>query len=276
MNNLRQVSLGILAALVSVALLFGSLMMAFVEGGARMALPVTETPIPPSTVTPSMTPMPGTPSAVPVTATDTPLPTETPTVTPTPYCTPPEGWSAIIVQPGDTLESLAQTYGTTVKKLMSANCLLTGDLIPGTLLYVPNIAPTATEYDCGPPYGWVFYTVKSGDTLYSIAQAYGTTVAALQRANCMGSSTTIRVGQQLYVPYKVTSTPWTSPTPTMIPTQSGTPEYPPTLTPVPTPTYTNPEYPTPGPITPTFFPTIPATPLPTLDPDPASVAPIPY
>ena len=258
--------------MVSVAILFGSLMMTFVEGGARIAPPPSETSLPPSPIAPSQTPMPGTPTAIPLT--DTPLPSETPTVTSTSYCTPPTGWSTIVVQPGDTLESLAQTYNTTVKKLKLANCLLTNDLIPGTLFYVPGMVPTETEYYCGPPSGWVFYTVRSGDTLYSIAQAFGTTVAALQKANCMGSSTAIRTGQQIYVPYHATATPGVSPTP--MPTQTGTPEYPSTPTPVPTPTYTLPNTPPPGPSTPTLFPTLPGTPLPTLDPNSTMIEPIPY
>lgn len=264
MNSLRQVTLGILAALVSVAIIFGSLMMAFVESGVRLALPPSNTPLLSSSITPSLTPMPGTPTAVPVS--DTPLPSETPTVTLTPSCTPPAGWSTITVQPGDTLESLAQAYNTTVKKLKAANCLMTNDLIPGTDFFVPGSVPTATEYDCGPPYGWVFYTVRYGDTLSSIARAFGTTVAALQKANCMGSSTFIRAGQQIHVPYHATSTPWISPTPepTLIPTQSGTPEYPSTLTPMPTPTFTDP------------IMTPPGTPFPTIGPNPTLIAPQSY
>lgn len=305
MSGFRQMSLGIISALVSVAIIFGSLMMAFVETGARMAMPPSVTPLPPSPAPPTATPIPGMPTVIPVS--ETPLPSQTFTITPTPPCTPPKGWTAYVVQPGDTLESLAETYNTTVKKLMTANCLLTSDLIPGTLLYVPSMAPTATatptatEYDCGKPYGWVLYTVKSGDTLYSISVTFGTTVAALQQANCMGSSTEIWVGQQINVPYYATSTPWISPTPvpsliptflpTLVPTLTGTPEYPSTPTPVPTPTYTFPDTPTPGPTTPTpqpsvmptlppelptLFPTLPGTPLPTFEPDPTMAEPIPY
>jgi LysM repeat protein len=44
----------------------------------------------------------------------------------------------------------------------------------------------------------VYHTVRSGDTLYSIARRYGTTVQALQRLNDLGS-TDIRAGQRLRV-----------------------------------------------------------------------------
>lgn len=289
MNGYRQVTLGILAVLLSIAIVFGSLMMGFVEGGLRMPVSAGETLLPSVSVTSTPSPMPGTPTAIPVS--DTPLPSVSPSITPTPFCTPPDGWMAITIQPGDTLTSLAQTYNTSVKKLKAANCLMTDDLIPGTLFYVPIPEPTgtvltATVYQCGPPYGWVFYTVRSGDTLYSIAQMFGTTVYALQNANCMAGSTLIRAGQQLYVPYHATSTPGLTPTPaeTVQPTSTetpfqdtptGTPAQD-TPTPMPTPTETDPSTSTPGIPNPTLLPTPPITPLPTIGPNPTLIVPAPY
>lgn len=44
------------------------------------------------------------------------------------------------------------------------------------------------------------YTVRSGDTLSHVGARFGVTVAALQRANGLGSSTLIRTGQRLNVP----------------------------------------------------------------------------
>ena len=44
------------------------------------------------------------------------------------------------------------------------------------------------------------HKVVSGDTLFRLAQIYGTTVAKLQQANGMGNSTALRVGQMLQVP----------------------------------------------------------------------------
>jgi LysM repeat protein len=42
--------------------------------------------------------------------------------------------------------------------------------------------------------------VKPGDTLSAIACRYQTTVAGLQRADNLGTSTLIRVGQKLVIP----------------------------------------------------------------------------
>ena len=122
-------------------------------------------------------------------------------------CSTPAGWSPTKVQNGDTLESFVSTYNTTINELMQANCLVTDKLVPGTILYVPGIAPTETTTPCGPPPEWVQYTVQAGDTLYQLSLYYGVSVAELQVANCMGSSTIIRTGQVLFVPQTPTQPP---------------------------------------------------------------------
>ncbi|HET9913175.1 MAG TPA: LysM peptidoglycan-binding domain-containing protein, partial [Anaerolineales bacterium] len=73
--------------------------------------------------------------------------------------------------------------------------------------YVPPV-PTVTIVPCGHPAGWVrTHVVQAGDNLYRIALSYGLTYPQLQRANCMGSSTTIYAGQRLWVPNIPTRTP---------------------------------------------------------------------
>jgi N-acetylmuramoyl-L-alanine amidase len=44
------------------------------------------------------------------------------------------------------------------------------------------------------------YTVRSGDTLYSIARRFGVTVQALQQRNGLADPNNIKVGQQLIIP----------------------------------------------------------------------------
>lgn len=67
----------------------------------------------------------------------------------------------------------------------------------------PTVEPTATpEPTLEPtevPYTGVLYTVMPGDTLGTIAEAHGSTVAAFMEANEL-SSITLRVGQQLRLP----------------------------------------------------------------------------
>lgn len=56
------------------------------------------------------------------------------------------------------------------------------------------------------------YTVKKGDTLYSIAKKYNTTVNNIKSLNNLSTST-LRIGQKLKIPPKETTTPSTTPTP---------------------------------------------------------------
>jgi LysM repeat protein len=172
----------------------------------------------------------------------TPFPqtaTNTRTVTTSPSeCTPPQGWQPYFVLPSDTLEELAQDYGISASTLKTANCLQTDNLEPGSVLFVPAEVATKTNPSststpvaptCGPPTGWVQYTVVSGDNLYRLGIAFGVSVADLQWANCMGSSTIIRVGSKLWVPNRQTNTP--------VLTNTNTPTK--TPTPTPSPTYTS-------------------------------------
>lgn len=59
----------------------------------------------------------------------------------------------------------------------------------------PTIEPTATTVTEG-----ALYTVQSGDTLASIAEQHGTTIAALQAANNMNESSLLIAGQELLIP----------------------------------------------------------------------------
>lgn len=212
MQALRQLGGGVILALLSVLLVVGGISLALAETLPPQATP---TPIPPTvsldfptatftvlplnsqTVTPSFTPV--------MLATDTVSATNTLFVQVA--CRFPSGWIAITTTSADTIYSLAQRYKTTAENLSTANCLSSFDIPPGFVLYVPPV-PTVTVIPCGPPQNYVKrYYVRPGDTLYSIALAYGITYQTLQRANCMGSSTTIYVGQLLWVPYVPTRTP---------------------------------------------------------------------
>jgi LysM repeat protein len=248
MESLRQIGTGFLLGVLSVAIILGAFSLAMAEGGLLPTTPATETLIPP---VPTLLPtLPGLPTNTPAgTISASPSPSSTASYTPPPpptTCPPPAGWLPVVIQPDDTLDSLAQTYNTPVETLRSANCLYGDELVVGTFLYVPPL-PTATRIPCGAPVGWINYIVKSGDTLYQISLLYRVSVPQLQQANCI-LTTNIRAGQVLKVPNVPTSTPWmTSPTtiptltsePTLRPTgeaPTATPETPSPTTEIPSPT----------------------------------------
>lgn len=93
-----------------------------------------------------------------------------------------------IVQKGDTLYSIAAANNTTVDELKKANNLTSNILSTGQLLKIPSaLLPEST------------YIVKKGDSLYSIANKYNTTVDELKRINNL-TSNILRIGQVLKLP----------------------------------------------------------------------------
>ena len=177
-------------------------------------------------------------------ASATPTTTFTPTITFTPtvsatatVCPPlPEGWVTLVVQEGDTLESLAEVFGIEARQLALGNCFpLSKQLTAGEIIFVPpNMAATKTftptASTCGAPADWVTYTVQTGDSLIGLAKATGTSVAEIQYANCLEDETNILVGQRLKLPqFPDEATPVNSYTPAVI---SATPTI--TLTPTST------------------------------------------
>ena len=206
MKNLRQVFVGIIIALVSIGLLLGGFSLSLAEGNSLATSTSTPTPSPTLRPTSSPTGQLVTPSAFITPSLNSPTssptwtPTETLTPPPTPpNCPPPAGWLVYFVQPGETLDSIAARYRISSAELQSANCMLTTELMPGVVIYVPPMR-TQTPLPCGAPNSWVVYYVVPGDTLYRLGLAYGITVTELQRANCMGTSTLLHTGQLLYVP----------------------------------------------------------------------------
>ncbi len=237
MQNLRQLGGGVIIALVSVVLVIGGISLALSETLPSQATPTAIPPtisleFPTATFTTAPLIVSETPS---VTQTTTPFVTDTIFVTNTLFvqapCNPPSGWIRIITSSRDTVYSLAQRYRTTAENLGAANCLSSFDIPVGLTLYVPPV-PTVTVIPCGPPAGYVKrHIVRPGDTLYRIALSYGLTYQQLQRANCMGFSTTIYAGQLLWVPNIATHTP--KPGVTIIPDfPTATPTFTPSNTPI--------------------------------------------
>lgn len=103
---------------------------------------------------------------------------------------------------------------------------------------VPTASSTTVAANCGPPVGWVQYIVQSGDTLFRLATATHTTIAALQQANCLGEETLIFAGSPIWLPRLPEPITSEQPTPTLIPDNplltTETPSPMPTPTPTPT------------------------------------------
>lgn len=115
---------------------------------------------------------------------------------------PVAGSNSYVVQRGDSLYSIARKYNTTVGELMDLNNLTSTSLQVGQILKLPNSENNGTTT----PSNENTYKVVSGDSLYSIARKYNTTVDELKRLNNL-TSNTLSIGQVLKVPSKTTETP---------------------------------------------------------------------
>lgn len=231
---------GLIIAVISVLLVLGGISLSLAENTPPEQ--PTPTPLPPIIATsielPTFTPIiliTNTLAASTQTATQTLTATPSATLAAAVVCNPPVGWIQIIVNATDTLYTIAERYKTTAEILNSSNCLNNTLPIVGSRLYVPPV-PTVTVIPCGPFAGWIkAYQVKPGDNLYRISLLYRTTVQRLQRANCMGSSTIIYVGQLLWVPNVPTSTPGVTNIPSFNTATPSLTEPPPTLMPTASP-----------------------------------------
>ncbi|WP_171050801.1 LysM peptidoglycan-binding domain-containing protein [Bacillus sp. BHET2] len=93
------------------------------------------------------------------------------------------------VKKHDTLYSLAKKYDVTVDQLKEKNVLLSDKIYAGQTLLVPPIESHIENN----------YSVQQGDTLYSLAKRYGTTIAHLKQLNGMDSDQ-INIGKSILVP----------------------------------------------------------------------------
>lgn len=109
---------------------------------------------------------------------------------------PPTTTTKHTVLAGETLYGIALRYKVTVQQIVTANKITNPNLIRvGQVLTIPTRSQTTP-----PPATTVKYTVKAGDTLYSIARRYNTTVLAIARANNISNLNLIRPGQVLTIP----------------------------------------------------------------------------
>lgn len=97
--------------------------------------------------------------------------------------------SVYVVKKGDTLYSIAKMFNTTVDNLKELNSIVTDILTIGTKLIIPggNLLSDI-----------IIHTVKKGDSLWSLANKYNTTVDAIKQLNNLMSDLLVE-GQDLQV-----------------------------------------------------------------------------
>ncbi len=110
------------------------------------------------------------------------------------YASPPplikEGEKLIyVVRRGDSLSKIARDYNTTIQKIKEDNNLTNNNLDVGQKIVIQS----------GKPEGATTYTVKSGDTPFEIARAYGMNLNTFLQINGLSRRSKIYPGQELWV-----------------------------------------------------------------------------
>jgi len=173
-------------------------------GDSPPALPgflASKTPTPTETHTPR-----------PPTATPTVTLTSAPTLTPT-----PSGPIVYIVEPGDTLSSIAEKFGVEIVLLMALNDITDpNQLFVNIKITIPesgSLLPTKTPLPENLfPGQNIEYQIQPGDTLETIAAEFNSTAEAIAELNGIEDPNSIGVGQIILVPVNIAT-----PTPTFTP-----------------------------------------------------------
>jgi LysM repeat protein len=144
-----------------------------------------------------------------------PVPLAAPaTSTPTPTIVPPVGQdfgtggatvATYLVQPGDTLSSVARRYNTTVADLARLNGIVNVNLIrAGQQLIVTDAGTGGVSQPppspSQPPASQSTYTVQPGDNLYRISLRFGVSLLRLAEVNGIANVNRIFIGQVLTIP----------------------------------------------------------------------------
>ncbi len=140
-------------------------------------------------------------------------------------------YTTYTIQAGDNLSSVASAFDTTTARLLELNGLGNANLVrvgqvlmvpqpapQPTTTTVPTTAPTPTTSPTSSPTALpptslptptatpepaaltTTYTVRTGDTLSTIAERFGTSTSELLQLNGLGNANLVRVGQRLTVP----------------------------------------------------------------------------
>lgn len=127
----------------------------------------------------------------------------------------PVTWDRYVVQSGDTLSKIARQFNTQIAALQQVNGIEGSRIIAGESLLIPRaynsnapiISPNAPEYKTGlaltgevTPQGFTpptRYEVRSGDSLWRIADRYNLSASTLAGWNNISTESILRPGQVL-------------------------------------------------------------------------------
>ena len=104
-----------------------------------------------------------------------------------------------VVKKGDTLYSIASSNNTTVNSLKEINNLKNDSLSIGQLIKIPETTSVITPSEDEIINDESTYIVEKGDTLYSLAKKFNTTIDAIKEKNSLVNDV-LSIGMSLIIP----------------------------------------------------------------------------
>jgi len=115
-----------------------------------------------------------------------------------------------IVECGDTLQSIASLYNTSIESIIRANKLPSPDLLfCGQVLLIPDEGYNSYEFRHTTQYnvneapllpGRIIYIIEPGDTIAAIAAKFNVSIQSIIEMNRLLRPDLIRPGQRLLIP----------------------------------------------------------------------------
>ena len=113
-----------------------------------------------------------------------------------------------VVGSGENLTFIAKRYGSTIAAIAKANGIANPSFlrvgqrltIPGSTATAPPPPPSSPPKPAAPAAAPMVHVVGSGENLTFIAKRYGSTIAAIAKANGIANPSFLRVGQRLTIP----------------------------------------------------------------------------
>ena len=116
-----------------------------------------------------------------------------------------QGTTSYVVRSGDNLSSIASRFGSSVSAIVQANGLASTVIRPGQSLVIPLVSgsiassPGYSSSSSNSTYSGGTHIVRSGESLWSIANRYGVSTNTLRVLNGL-SGDVILPGQMLLIP----------------------------------------------------------------------------
>ena len=107
----------------------------------------------------------------------------------------PDNMFLYTVKKGDTLYGIARIYNVSVDSIKKLNYFTDNNLVIGQVIRIPEMYTKPEDMNV-PTY--VNYTVKKGDTLYSIAKQYGVLADTIIQDNAL-KNVNLSIGQNLKI-----------------------------------------------------------------------------